>query len=83
MSYCRAGQDDSDIYIIATIDSRNKSKCWVCYGGNNCYHLTNSEYFYNLLDLLSHLIDHLRNGDKVPIRTTDRVLRELRNEESI
>ena len=68
MSYCRYNGDDSTVYMIKTSDN---------------YHCFCKLVFHNtpsLKIMFFHLILHVLLGDKVPLRTFKRILRELKEQ---
>lgn len=76
MSYCRNNGKDSDVYVICGMDETTHKSYWECVG---C-HLTEENYgkvFRTRLKMLAHLDHHRSLGDKVPTRTTTRLLREI------
>ncbi len=68
MSYCRKGDVDSDVYVIAdsTLDGSLR-----CFCGDKSFIGERDE-------MVLHLVEHLQKGDKVPLRTFQRLLAEIR-----
>jgi hypothetical protein len=65
MSYCRMG-NDSDVYLIGTYGG------WQCCGCKLISKLLKSRE-----EVLEHLNEHKKMGDKVPIRAIKRLKSEM------
>ncbi len=77
MAYCRMSED-SDVYVIATMEGKNK--VWECVGCT----LTKEHYgktAHTRTQMLTHLTHHRGVGDKVPTHAVARLQRE-RQEDS-
>lgn len=70
MSYCRANGVDSDVYVIGT-----GSRWWCC----GCDFEDN--FFETREEMVEHLRQHRKEGDKVPERTFERFAKEIAAEE--
>lgn len=68
MSYCRKNRKDSSVYVYATI--RSNGELLECTCGKEGHNLTRKE-------MVLHLVNHLRSGDKVPQRTFERLMNEM------
>ena len=64
MSYCRVGED-SDVYVISDVS----------HGVPTCYSCGIIPLYPK--DMVLHLIQHIRDGDKVPDRAFQRLLNEI------
>lgn len=67
MSYCRMS-DDSDVYIIGYGDGVECCGCTM--DPKRSFYGSNSE-------MIAHLREHKRTGDKVPKHAIERLLREI------
>jgi hypothetical protein len=65
VSYCRFGEDGSDVYVI-----RDWSGHLVCYCGDE------EGQQETETGMLNHLLSHMGRGEKVPTRALDRLRRE-------
>jgi hypothetical protein len=65
MSYARNNGTDSDVYVIQS------DKGFECFCKDHFICETEEE-------MIVHLIQHLRNGEKVPNRTFERFIREIK-----
>ncbi len=72
MSYARFGED-SDVYIYKSTD-KDGNDVWVCDEVSRVYE------FKTIPELLKHLEEHIKNGDKVPGYCFQELLDELENE---
>lgn len=70
MSYCRMSED-SDVYVIATFDPRVQKKAW------QCYCRPTSCLVYSRQEMLEHLYQHRKDGEKVPEYAIERLLEEI------
>lgn len=76
MSYCRMGED-SDVYVIATFDPRVQKKAWQCYCQPTSFKGKRRALFYTREEMLEHLYQHRKDGDKVPEHAVERLLEEI------
>lgn len=74
MSYCRNNGHDSDVYVISNINEKGVAS-WECV--ECCMEsLRKGRAYSSRKEMLTHLLEHIRLGDKVP----ERALRRLRQE---
>lgn len=75
MSYARFGSD-SDVYIFGTVDYATKQQVIECCG---CSLVTPVPFptFTTYTETLAHLDAHKESGDLVPLRTYERIHREM------
>jgi hypothetical protein len=72
MSYCRNNGTDSDVYVIATANAKTQKPGWWCCGCD-----FENNFFETRPEMVEHLLQHRREGDKVPDRALERLRREI------
>ena len=79
MSYCRVGWD-SDVYVIATRNPNTEQNVLQCFcgpRGEDGNYIQPFPAFTTRSGMIAHLRWHLREGDRVPERTFERLEREI------
>lgn len=71
MSYCRNNGIDSDVYVYA--DALFGGELLQCTCGENGKGLNREQ-------MILHLIQHIRNGDKVPDKVFTRLIEEIKDD---
>ena len=73
MSYCRNNGKDSDVYIVATCSPDDSCiPGWWCCGCKNI-----EDFFLTREKMIEHLLQHRKDGDKVPESALERLRREI------
>lgn len=72
MSYCRKNGEDSDVYLFLHVGG------WLECCGCNLDPEHPHYIAFSRIEMIKHLGEHRKQGDKVPERAFDRLRRELR-----
>jgi hypothetical protein len=83
VSYCRNNGTDSDVYVILTRNPETGRNVLRCFCGTvdlqGLYEAPFPE-FTTRTGMIRHLLEHRRNGDKVPARAFERLGLEIGEE---